>query len=403
LRDATGCPTSVLVINTDVTEKKKLQAQLHHAQRLEAIGVLASGVAHDFNNLLTIICGYSEMLQGQTRPSDPAHGMLSEILKAGNNATALTRQLLAFGRKQVLSPRILDPNGLVEESEKMLRRLIGPDIELTTKLDPGVGSIKVDPSQIDRVLINLVVNARDAMPVGGTIVVAVQSIEVDAEMARRHVGASPGPYVLLTVKDSGCGMDEATISRIFEPFFTTKEVGKGTGLGLAMVHGIVAQSGGHIEVESAPGKGTCFRIFLPRVEAAAVCSLGLPVAAFRGSETVLLVEDDAAVRELCRLTLRSSGYTVLEAANGEQALQVTAARSGRIHVLVTDSVMPRMSGRALTERLIRDHPNLKVVYISGHLQDAVPASEVAAANTTFLQKPFAPGTLASAVRELLGN
>ena len=401
LRDATDCPTAVLIINTDVTEKKKLETQLHHAQRLEAIGVLASGVAHDFNNLLTVICGYSEMLLGRMRLDDPARGFLSEVHKAGESATTLTRQLLAFGRKQVLSPQVLNLNGLVKETEKIMRRLIGADIELTSVLDSGLGCVMVDAGQIDRVLINLVVNARDAMPTGGRVVISTQNIEIHPEPARQRMGLEPGPYVLLTVTDSGCGMDEATKARIFEPFFTTKEVGKGTGLGLAMVHGIVAQSGGHIDVDSAPNQGTSFRIFLPRVDATAGGAV-VPPAARGGSETVLLVEDDVGVRELCRLALRSVGYTVLEAADGEQALQMIASHVLPLHLLITDVVMPRMGGCALAERLTRDRPELKVLYISGYSDDAVARHGVTPSRTSFLQKPFAPGTLARTVRELLG-
>ena len=351
LRDVAGRPMSILIINTDVTEKKKLETQLHHAQRLEAIGVLASGVAHDFNNLLTVICGYSEMIQTRMRIDDPLRGLASEIHKAGESASTLTRQLLAFGRKQVLSPQVLNLNGLVKETEKMLRRLIGADVELTAVLDPQLGSVMADAGQLDRVLINLVVNARDAMPMGGKVTLATQNVELDAETARRHMGIAAGRYVQLTVTDSGSGMDEATKARIFEPFFTTKEIGKGTGLGLSMVHGIVAQSGGNIEVESALGKGTSFRIFLPRVDGTNVCGPAAPLDARGGSETVLLVEDDVGVRELCRLALRSVGYTVLEAADGEQAIQVIAGHVHPLHLLITDVVMPRMSGRALAERL----------------------------------------------------
>src|SRR5262249_11081949 len=297
---------SILIIDTDNTEKKKLEAQLQHTQRLEAIGVLASGVAHDFNNLLTVISGYSEMLLGQSRPDAPANAMLREIAKAAESATALTQQLLAFGRKQNLSPRVLDLNALVAQTEKMLRRLIRADIELTMFLEPTLGSVMADAGQIDQVLVNLVVNARDAMPNGGAVTLATRNATVAPEFAQQHPGITAGQYVVLTVTDTGCGMDEGTKARIFEPFFTTKEVGMGTGLGLAMVHGIVTQSGGFIEVESAPGRGTRFQVYLPRVSGATTEGGTGPAAKTQGgSETVLFVEDETRVRELGHLALRS--------------------------------------------------------------------------------------------------
>ena len=404
LRDAAGRPTSILIINTDNTEKKKLETQLQHTQRLEAIGVLASGVAHDFNNLLTVISGYSEMLLAQTRPDTPAYPMLREIAKAGDSATALTQQLLAFGRKQILSPRVLNLNGLVAETEKMLRRLIGADVELTTVLEPSLGSVMADAGQIDQVLINLVVNARDAMPTGGGVTLATRNTAVDPEYARQHVGVTAGSYVVLAVTDTGCGMDEATQARILEPFFTTKEVGKGTGLGLAMVHGIVTQSGGFIEVESAPGRGTRFQIYLPRVDGTAAEGGAHPAAkAQGGSETVLLVEDETRVRELGHLALRSVGYNVLEAPDGEQALRLVARHPGPIHLLVTDVVMPRMSGRVLADQLTLARPNVKVLYISGYTDEALARHGVPTPGTAFLQKPFTPGSLARTVRDLLGR
>jgi PAS domain S-box-containing protein len=404
VRDAAGRPKSILIINTDITAKKKLETQLQHAQRLEAVGVLASGVAHDFNNLLTVINGYTEMLLAQTRPEAPAHAMLREIAKAGESATTLTQQLLAFGRKQVLSPRVVNLNALVAEAEKMLRRLIGADVELTTALDPALGSVMADPGQIQQVLMNLVVNARDAMANGGTITLTTRNATLNAATARAYVGAAAGPHVVLTVADTGCGIDEATKARIFEPFFTTKEIGKGTGLGLAMVHGIVTQSGGHIDVETAPGRGARFQIYLPRIDAAAADRGGdSATGAQGGSETVLLVEDEARVRELGHLALQSVGYTVLEAPDGEQALRLVARHPGPIHLLVTDVVMPRMNGRALADHLTRARPNVKVLYISGYADEALSRYGVPTAGAAFLQKPFTPGVLARTVRDLLGR
>jgi two-component system, cell cycle sensor histidine kinase and response regulator CckA len=404
LRHESGQPKAKLMIDTDITDQKKLESQLLHAQRMESIGVLASGVAHDFNNLLTVISGYSEILLNQIPAESKAHAPLSEIHRAGERAAGLTRQLLAFGRKQILSPQIMNLNNLVAETERMLRRLIGADIDLAKSLDPLLWPIKADPGQVEQVILNLVVNARDAMPKGGHITIETRNVELDSAYVRRYVDVKEGAYVVLAVTDTGAGMDAETKTRIFEPFFTTKEVGKGTGLGLATVHGIVKQSGGHVEVYSELGHGTSFKIYLPRVEGAATdrtSSVSAPPPG--GVETILLVEDGPDVLELTRASLVSRGYSVLTASDGEQALKIVAGHPAHIHLLVTDVVMPRMSGRELAEKLTHDRPGLKVLYMSGYTDDAVVRHGVLKSGVAFLQKPFTPIVLARKVRELLGS
>jgi two-component system cell cycle sensor histidine kinase/response regulator CckA len=408
VRDDEGRPKSRLVINTDITEKKKLEAQLLQAQRLEAVALLAGGVAHDFNNLLMVIIGCSELaLTGLDRePASQIHKLLEEIRRAGERAASLTRQLLAFSRKQVLSPVTLDLNALVSDTQKMLARLIGEDIVLTTVLDPSLGQVRADPGQVEQVLMNLVVNARDAMPTAGRITIETRNIQVDSSRAEQHAELQRGSYVQLAVSDTGCGMDEATKSRIFEPFFTTKEVGKGTGLGLSTVYGIVNQSGGFIEVDSAPGRGTTFRINLPRlaqpevgINSGSPGAHGLP----RGTGMVLLVEDEEGVRSLEGLALRSAGYTVLEARDGEEALGLYLEHPGSIDLLVSDVVMPKMSGPQLVDRLAGVRPGLKVLYTSGYTRDTVVRHGVQDAGKAFLQKPFTPSALAREVHRLLGH
>ena len=405
VRDDLGEPGAKLIIDTDVTEKKKLEAQLAQAQRMEGIGMLAGGVAHDFNNLLTVIIGYSELLMSESRgrPEGAGRELVHEIKKAGERAATLTRQLLAFSRKQVLQPVILNLNSLIAELEKMLRRMIGEDIDLATALAPDLGRVKADPGQIEQVVMNLVVNARDAMPTGGRLTVETRNVELGSSYAENHQGVRPGPYVMLAVSDTGCGMDAATLARIFEPFFTTKEVGKGTGLGLATVYGVVKQSGGHVAVYSEAGRGTAFKIYLPRtVDAArAGASLTGPAAAPRGDETVLLADDDEAIRRIAGIVLESSGYTVLAAQDGDEALQIGRAHPGPIDLLVTNVVMPKMSGRQLAESLAPVHPQMRVLYLSGYTDDAVVRHGVLEAGTAFLQKPFTPGVLARKAREVL--
>ena len=373
-------------------------------QKMEAFGQLAGGVAHDFNNLLTIINSCSEVLLTCTLPAEKQQDFLREIRRAGERASSLTRQLLAFSRKQLLQPVELDLNGLILETEDMFRRLIGKNIDLATTLDPAGAWIKADPGQIDQVIINLVVNARDAMPTGGFLTIETQNVELDQDYARKHPESQPGNYVMLAVTDSGCGMDEVTRSKIFEPFFTTKEPGKGTGLGLATVQGIVKQSGGSIEVYSEVGRGTTFKVYLPRIEVPVSSGKSLPGPSFipRGTETILLAEDEPAVRAAVRLVLESSGYTVLEASSGEEAVQICQQHQGPIHLLMTDVVMPKMSGRQLAELVLALLPKIKVLYSSGYTDDAVVHHGVLEAGMAFLQKPFTPMVLARKVREVLG-
>jgi PAS domain S-box-containing protein len=402
IRDRAGQPRGKLVLNTDITEKKKLEMQLLHAQRMESVGRLAGGVAHDFNNLLTIITGYSEMLLLRREHDDPAAEALREILRAGERAAALTRQLLAFSRRQILQPQVLDLNLLVRESEKMLRRLIGEDIDLASALAADLGPVRADPGQFEQILLNLVVNARDAMPTGGQLTLETQNVDLDGSYAERHPGVSPGPYVLLAVTDTGCGMNEAVRARVFEPFFTTKaEVG--TGLGLATVFGIVQQSGGHIEVYSEPGRGSTFKVYLPRLPAtaAAAAPTGAAAPVPAGTETVLVAEDEERVRALARVALQSYGFTVLEARDSREAVALAQHHNGPIHLLMTDVVMPKVSGRQLAEQLAALRPGLKVLFMSGYTDDAVFRHGVLEAGTAFLQKPFTPTALARKVREVL--
>ncbi|HTR01576.1 MAG TPA: PAS domain S-box protein [Thermoanaerobaculia bacterium] len=394
----------VLVEGTvvDITERRRLEDQLRQAQKMEGIGQLAGGIAHDFNNLLTTVLGYSDMALSQLSPHDPIREDIAEIRKAGERASNLTRQLLAFSRKQVFEPRVVDLNGLLADSSRMLARLIGEHIRLETELEPGLGNIRADPGQIEQVVVNLVVNARDAMPGGGMLRLRTGNADVDAGSARRHFGIAPGRYVVMSVVDNGVGIDGETQKRIFEPFFTTKETPRGTGLGLATVYGIVSQSGGQIFVESAPGKGSTFAIYLPRVEeAAASAAVAAAPALRRGSETILLVEDEDAVRSLTRRCLETAGYTVHQAPNAEEALAVAARLEGRLDLLLTDVVMPGASGPELSRRLLERRPGTRVLYVSGYT-DASMVSHVAIdAAASFLQKPFTPETLARKVREVL--
>jgi len=390
-------------IMRDLTERRKLEAQLHHSQKMEAIGQLAGGVAHDFNNLLTIISGYSEVLLARLPATDPASRLLQEIHKAGERAAALTRQLLAFSRKQIIQPKVLDLNALVSEVGKMLRRVIGEDLTLTTVLSPRLGQVKADPGQIEQVLMNLAVNARDAMPQGGKFTIETANVELDQNSIQGQPEVQPGCYVLLAVSDTGCGMTEETKAHIFEPFFTTKDLGKGTGLGLATVYGIVKQSGGYIYVDSEPGHGTMFKIYLPLVEDGVPSgqSHTNPKTSPHGSETILLVEDEDAVRSLTRYALQLHGYAVLEARDGEEALRVAEQHQGPIHLLMTDVVMPRMDGRQVAERLAQAQPGLKVLFLSGYTDDAVVRHGVLASEVAFLQKPFTPSALTQKVRDVL--
>jgi signal transduction histidine kinase/ActR/RegA family two-component response regulator len=384
-------------------ELAETQGQLEQAQKMDAIGRLAGGVAHDFNNLLTVILGRTDILLHPLKPEDPMRRGIELIQRTAGRAADLTRQLLAFSRKQVLEPVILDLSAVTTDMKDMLGRLIGEDIALLTTPTPGLGRVKADRGQIEQVVMNLTVNARDAMPQGGRLILETANVELDDEYVRRHVGARPGPHVMLAVSDTGTGIPREIQAQIFEPFFTTKEQGKGTGLGLATVYGIVKQSGGYIEVDSEPGQGTTFRIYLPRLEAEAVTvdRNARPAAAAGGTETILLVEDEEGVRELARDILRASGYTVLEARNGPEALLLCERHQGPLDMLLTDVVMPRMSGRELAERLAPLRPELSVLYMSGYTDDAVIRHGVLAAGTAFLQKPFTPAALVLRVRETL--
>ena len=399
-----GVPVGVQGIARDVTERKHLEAQLRQSQKLEAVGQLAGGVAHDFNNLLTVILGYSEMMLRRLEANNPLHRNLEEIKKAAERASSLTRQLLAFSRKQVLQPKVIDLNAVVADMGKMLLRLIGEDIELITDLKPSLALVKADPGQIEQVLMNLAVNARDAMPRGGTIMITTDHIVLKDELAHKYVSIEPGPHVMLTVSDTGRGMDADTQARVFEPFFTTKGSGKGTGLGLATVYGIVKQSGGSIWLYSELGKGTTFKIYLPRVDDAAseqeiACMQPVP----KGTETLLLVEDEEQVRRIIKEALERQGYKVLSASNGEEALRLAADRRIEIHLLLTDVVMPQMSGRELAERLGAERQQLKVLYMSGYTDDAIVRHGLLEETLNFIQKPFDSAGVARKVREVLDS
>jgi len=398
--------TDVLeIIAEDVTEQRVLENQFRQAQKMEAVGRLAGGVAHDFNNLLTVISGYTEVLLERTDAGNALYPKIQAIHQATERATSVTRQLLAFSRKQMLELKVVDVNAIVTEMERLLRPLIGENIELETRLVRDLGCTRADAGQIEQVIMNLVVNSKDAMPDGGKITIQTENADLSKdELGREHSYIHPGSYVVLSVSDSGHGMDRETQARIFEPFFTTKEKGKGTGLGLSTVYGIVKQSGGYILVDSQPRQGTTFRIYLPRVEEVAEAAGHVPVrqAQNGGSETVLLVEDEESVRQLVRETLEAQGYKILEAENGEEALQIANTHSD-IDMLITDVVMPGMGGRELSARLCASHPHTKLLYLSGYTEDAIVHEGVLDPGTAFLQKPFTLQTLARKVREVLGT
>ena len=404
VRDAAGVITSYVAVKRDITPILELEAQFLQAQKMEGLGRLAGGVAHDFNNLLSVILSYTDLALEQLREGDPLRGDLREVMEAGQRATALTRQLLAFSRKQVLQPEVLDLNQVVEGVQRMLRRIIGEDIELFHVRAPDLGLIKADPGQIEQVLMNLVINARDAMPGGGKLTIETANAELDEDYAAHHVAVEPGSYVMLTVSDTGSGMDEQTRARLFDPFYTTKE--RGTGLGLATVYGIVKQSGGNVWVYSEPGRGTTFKVYLPRAPAGCVASItGRPIhpSKLTGTETILVVEDEGALREVMRRALTAAGYTVLTAANGPEALLAASQHPGDIQLLLTDVIMPQMSGRALFEELSKTARTFCVLYVSGYTDDAIVHHGVLDAGTHFLSKPFAAADLARKVREVLDD
>ncbi len=384
-----------------MTERKRLEHQLVQAQKMEAVGRLAGGIAHDFNNQLTVVLGRSEMLLERLPPEDPRRRPAQLIRETAERAAGLTRQLLAFSRKQVLEPKVLDLNQVVGGMEKMLRRLIGEDVELTLAPGAGLGAVSADPGQLEQVVMNLAVNARDAMPQGGRLLLRTANAELDTTACRRHADAAPGRYVMLEVTDTGVGMDAATQARIFEPFFTTKEAGKGTGLGLATVFGIVKQSNGHIWVYSEPGHGTTFKVLLPRIEGEADGAPAETAAARRGSETILLAEDEPELRALVAEHLEARGYTVLAAATPEEALGLARAHAGPIHLLLTDVVMPGLSGRALSEQFRAERPEARVLYMSGYTDEIIGHHGLLEAGTALLQKPFTGNALALKVREVL--
>jgi len=386
----------------DITNQRQLEAQLAQAQKMEAIGRLAGGVAHDFNNLLTVILSYSDLLLEDLPAASSDREDVTQIRKAAQGASELTRQLLAFSRQQVLQPKVVDINGSVSGIERLLTRVLREDIKLACTLATDAGMIRVDPGQLEQVIMNLAVNARDAMPGGGLLTIETANVDLDADYLRAHPMAKPGPYVMLAVTDTGLGMDAATQARIFEPFFTTKDVGKGTGLGLATVQGIVQQSGGFIWVYSEPDHGTVFKIYLPRVDEAPSQDAVTNADDVRGTETILIAEDVPAVRAVTREMLKRYGYHVLEAADGLTALQVAADYKDTIHLLLTDVVMPDLSGRDLAERFKTLRPAMKVVFMSGYTDDAVVRHGILQEGIAYLQKPFTPVSLAKKVRVVLG-
>jgi PAS domain S-box-containing protein len=403
LIDGRGAINGSVVVIADITERKHLEEQFRQAQKMEAVGRLAGGVAHDFNNLLTAIIGYSQLALGRLHREDPMRREIEEIERAGQRAAGLTNQLLAFSRKQVLQPQVLDLNAVVADIAKLLERLIGEDIVLAASLGPDIGFVKADRGQIEQIIMNLAVNSRDAMPDGGTLTIETFNVELDESYTAEHINARAGPHVVLAISDNGCGMDKETQSNIFEPFFTTKEQGKGTGLGLSTVYGIVNQSGGHIGLYSEPGKGTTFKVYLTRLEEAGEKREPRvsQSESLQGSETVLLVEDEGSVRELARRILEMYGYVVLEAAGSDDTWRICEEHESRIHLMLTDVVMPGANGRELAQLVASLQPEMKVLFMSGYTDDAIVRYGVLGADAAFLQKPFTPATLARKVREVL--
>ncbi|HEX7077295.1 MAG TPA: ATP-binding protein, partial [Candidatus Eisenbacteria bacterium] len=404
LRDEAGAIVGALAIIHETTQRKKLEEQFRQAQKMESVGRLAGGVAHDFNNLLTAILGYADLLRMRLGPDHPAQHDAEEIRRAGERAEQLTRQLLAFSRHQTFAAKVVDLNHLIAETERMLRRMIGEDVQLSTSLSAGHTTVRADPGQIHQVIMNLVVNARDAMPDGGMVTIETQDVVLGEDFVRDRVDLRPGEYVLMAITDTGHGMDAETLSRIFEPFFTTKDVGRGTGLGLSTVYGIVKQSGGHVDVYSEVGIGTTFKIYLPRVAESPTVEAASPGGAVRtraGTERVLLVEDEDLVRSVIREALSRAGYQVTEAANARDAIDI-ASRDGRpFDLLITDVVMPQTTGPDLAARLVDRDPNLDVLFMSGYMERAIVLHGVLKSSATFIAKPFSPEDLLKKVREVL--
>ena len=405
IRDQNGRVIRLHGTAQDITEQKRLEAQFIQAQKMEAVGVLAGGVAHDFNNLLTVINGYSDFLLNDLASDDPKRDDLEQIKRAGQRAASLTSQLLAFSRKQVLQPRILELNDAILEASTILGRLIGEDIGLVVVPQPGLGLVKADPGQVQQIIMNLAVNARDAMPQGGKLTIEAANVDVDQNYVRRHPAGSVGRYVMLAISDNGMGMDAETQSHIFEPFFTTKGPHKGTGLGLSTVYGIVKQSDGFIWVYSELGKGTTFKIYLPRVEGevSEFASYGMEELSLQGNETVLLAEDEPSMRTLAARILRAQGYTAIEASNGEEAVRIAQEFPGEIHLVLTDVVMPEMSGSTMVSRLEAARPGIKVLFVSGYPTSAIVHHGVLDPNVAFLPKPFTADALARKVRKVLDS
>jgi PAS domain S-box-containing protein len=402
-RDAEGRLMEINAFLLDVTDKKRMETQLRQAQKMDAIGRLAGGVAHDFNNLLGVITGYGELLERELTPDHPGRRRLREIRRAADSASALTRQLLIFSRQQSLEMQVVDLNEIVPGAERMLRRLIGEHIELVATLLPGLGRVRADPGQVEQVILNLAINARDAMPTGGRLMIETANVDLDERYVSTHAGVKPGPYVMLAVSDTGHGMDPDTLSHAFEPFFTTKEKGKGTGLGLATVYGIVQQSGGTVNVYSEPGHGTSFKIYLPRIadprspEKAAVA----PPAAIGGTETILLVEDSDSLREMIGEVLEASGYSVIQASTPERSTKMLVDKGATVDLLLTDVIMPGMAGPELAARLQSTNPRARVLYISGYTDEMIGSHGGIQPGMHFLQKPFTFEALLTKVREVL--
>jgi PAS domain S-box-containing protein len=391
-----------LAVGRDITERVRLEDQLRQSQKMEAVGRLAGGVAHDFNNVLSVILSYGAMLLAEMKPGEPMREDVDEIYKAGKRAADLTRQLLMFSRQQVLEPKVLDLNEVLAGMDKMLQRILGADVDLVSLPNKSLGRVRVDRSSVEQVIMNLVVNARDAMPRGGQLTMETGNVVLDEAYARDHLGITPGPHVMLAVTDTGTGMDKATLARIFEPFFTTKESGKGTGLGLSTVFGIVQQSAGSVWVYSEPGNGTTFKVYLPRVDGPLEATgRSEPPGALGGSETILLVEDDDQVRGVARGILRKNGYHVIEARNAGEALLHSERHRGTIHLLLSDVVMPQMGGPELAKRLAGARPEMKVLCMSGYTDDSIVRHGVLEAKLAYLQKPITPETLTTKVREVL--